>query len=280
MRPVPELASEPHRRVAAAPRPDPQQGVFETLLVLDGHPVERDAHLARLTRSLSTLFPDRPAPNLTALDVPVERGPYGPLSTGTSDKTRVEVLRIAVAPGRDRGLEAGVERRQAPPGAFMSLCDMKAPGRPVGLGSFELPGGLGPHKWTDRSLLEAAQTDLPEGTLPLIVDRGGAVLEASRANVFAVRDGALFTPPLDGRILPGVTRARVLQLAAAAGVDTREEELGRDDLLAADEVFLTGSVRGIERVGSLDGTELASRGGVASRLARELRRAWRSGQLG
>ena len=77
-----------------------------------------------------------------------------------------------------------------------------------------LAGGLGEHKWVDRSLLDEAQAALPAGALPLIVDADGAVLEASRANLFAVRDGALFTPPLDGRILPGVTRARVIEIAA------------------------------------------------------------------
>ncbi len=46
---------------------------------------------------------------------------------------------------------------------------------------------------------------------------------------------------------------RVLEIAGALGIETREEPLARDDLLAADEVFLTGSVRGIEPAASLDG---------------------------
>jgi branched-subunit amino acid aminotransferase/4-amino-4-deoxychorismate lyase len=55
-------------------RPDPQQGVFETLLVLNGRPIELDAHLARLEASLKALFPDRVAPTLPALDVAVVVG--------------------------------------------------------------------------------------------------------------------------------------------------------------------------------------------------------------
>ena len=71
-----------------------------------------------------------------------------------------------------------------------------------------VPGGLGPHKWRDRTLLEAHEADDPD-TIPLLLDADGLVLEASRANV-VVRDagGALHTPPADGRILPGVTAAR------------------------------------------------------------------------
>jgi para-aminobenzoate synthetase/4-amino-4-deoxychorismate lyase len=137
-----------------------------------------------------------------------------------------------------------------------------------------VPGGIGEHKWADRSLLDEAQAGLPADSLPLVVDEDGAVLEASRANLFAVRDGALFTAPLDGRILPGITRRRVLELAAGPGIETREAPLTRSDLLAADEVFLTGSVRGIEPAVSLDGSSLAGAGPLARRLAAELRRAW------
>jgi len=133
---------------------------------------------------------------------------------------------------------------------------------------------LGPHKWVDRTLLDEAQATLPEGTLPLLVDEERSVLEASRANVFAINDGVLLTPPLDGRILPGVTRMRVIELARELGIEARETSLSLGDLVDADEVFLTGSVRGVERVGAIDGTELSTGGGVTSELANALRRAW------
>jgi para-aminobenzoate synthetase / 4-amino-4-deoxychorismate lyase len=243
-------------------RPDPALGVFETLLVLDDRPVELDAHLARLRSSLATLYPDLTVPRV---DVPVDRGP---LSTGMP----VEVLRIAVAPDADGQLAAAVERRPAT-GHFATEKRGKVTARPISLCSMQLRGGLGAHKWGDRSLLDEAQKELPADTLPLIFD-GGAVLEASRANVFVVRDGVLLTPPLDGRILPGVTRAQVLEIARSQSVDAEEKMLIHDDLLAADEVFLTGSVRGVEPVVSLDGTPLTRTGGIAERLAAELRRAW------
>jgi para-aminobenzoate synthetase/4-amino-4-deoxychorismate lyase len=140
------------------------------------------------------------------------------------------------------------------------------------LHSLSVPGGLGAHKWRDRSLLDRAQARL--GGLPLIADTNGDVLEAARANIFVVRDGALFTPPLDGRILPGVTRVRVLEIAAEMGLETSENVLRPDDLPAAEEVFLTGSVRGIEPAGSLDGDALPGGGPVTERLAAGLRQAW------
>ncbi len=246
--------------------PDPRQGIFETLLVIDGRPVELDAHLARLSASVAELFPGHPS-----LDVPVERGPYGHLRTGTSDETRPreEALRITVAPGAGRQLEVStavreIERRQSP----------------VALHSLPLRGGLGAHKWADRTLLDEAQASLPAGALPLVADLDGAVLEASRASVFAVRDCALFTPPLDGRILPGITRARMLEIAATYGIETRQEPLSTTDLLGADEVFLTGSVRGIEPAISVDGAALAGGGPVASELGTALRCAWLGAPVG
>lgn len=66
--------------------------------------------------------------------------------------------------------------------------------------------------------------------------------EGAISNVFLVRDDELLTPPLDTPVLPGITRAAVLELAAAAGIPAREVPLTLDDLLAADEVFLTNSM--------------------------------------
>jgi len=239
-------------------RADVSQGVFETLLVLDGAPVELDAHLARLHASLSVLFPDHPPPSL---DVPQVRYPYGPSSEGTSSGA----LRIAVAPAALGGLEARVELRPVT-GHFATENGGKVTSRAISLRSLRVPGGLGEHKWVDRSLLDEAQAGLPGDALPLIVDSDGAVLEASRANLFAVRDGALHTPPLDGRILPGITRARLIERAAAVAIPVHERALGRDDLLAADEVFLTGSVRGIEPATSLDGIALGDERRVSDAL--------------
>ncbi len=154
----------------------------------------------------------------------------------------------------------------------ISFREIRRQPEPAALHSLSVPGGLGAHKWRDRSILDRAQARL--GGLPLVVDMDGSVLEAARANVFALHGGALFTPPLDGRTLPGVTRARVIDLAESAAIPVHERPLHRNDLLRADEVLLTGSVRGIEPAGSLDGGPLPGGGPIAARLAAGLRRAW------
>lgn len=239
-------------------RPDPDAGVFETLLVVDGHPVELDAHLARLAASVAEL--------------------YG-CEAATDPREAIEAAAVGLALGRLRadlipegggGLELGIAAAEVEPALVFP-----GPERAVTAHTFPLEGGLGRHKWVDRELLEETETRLAaEGGVPMIVDRDGAVLEASRASVFAARGGALSTSPTDGRILPGISRRRVLEAARAVGVPAEERELTIDDLVAADEVFMVGSVRGVESMGSVDGAPLHRRDNISKRIAAELRRAW------
>jgi para-aminobenzoate synthetase / 4-amino-4-deoxychorismate lyase len=92
--------------------------------------------------------------------------------------------------------------------------------------------------------------------------------------VFAVEDGVLLTPAADGRILPGVARARAIETAVSLGLEVREQRLGLERMIAAGEAFLTGSVRGIEPVGSVGDSKLAPPGEAVNELAAEIKRGW------
>lgn len=87
----------------------------------------------------------------------------------------------------------------------------------------------------------------------LLLNRSGAVAEASAANVFAVRDGNVSTPPASDGALEGITREAIMELAGSLSIPCSERRLGRVDLFGADEVFLTGSGARVARVRSLDG---------------------------
>jgi len=247
-------------RVSAAPPPDPDLGVLETVLVLDGRPVELDAHLARLGNSLTELYGN-----------PLPAGLAGAIE-GRARELGRGGLRVAVAPGDRAGLDATV----VPAGLGPELALPSEPAL-VTAHSLVLSSGLGPHKWADRSLLDQAQATLPEDAVALIVDWDGTVLEAARGNVFAVIEGVLTTHPTDGRVLPGIARARAIELAAAAGIPVREAALSRAEMIAAEEVFLTGSLRGVERVRELDGATLPKQGSISGSLAAGLREAWQPG---
>ena len=141
------------------------------------------------------------------------------------------------------------------------------------LQAVEVPDWLGAHKWADRRLLEQAEAEAGDA-VPLLLGDDGTALETSRGSVFAVEGERLFTPPTDGRILPGVTRAVAIEVAREAGIEVREEELPLARLLDADEVFTTGAVRGVEPVGSVRGMREWTAGEVTARVSAELRGRW------
>src|SRR5829696_8441732 len=214
--PIPALAG-------GADRPDPALGVFETLLVRGGSPVDARAHLARLGRSMTTLYGQKPPEDLHARVV------------AAAAAARLARLRVSALPTGRVGLEP--EPLAAEP----------AP-EPVTLSPAVLAGGLGAHKWRDRRLLDELARRLD--AVPLLLDFDGDVLEAAYANVFIVEGAHLITPPLDGRELPGTVRARVLALHPA-----REERLSLERVAAADELLLASSVRGIHPARLSDGPE-------------------------
>jgi branched-chain amino acid aminotransferase len=90
----------------------------------------------------------------------------------------------------------------------------------------------------------------------LLLNRDGLVAEASVANVFAYHRGILRTPSGVDGALEGITRGAVLELAQGLGIPTEVGRMGRLDLLAADEVFLTGTGIEIAAVRSLDGVAI------------------------
>ena len=91
----------------------------------------------------------------------------------------------------------------------------------------------------------------------LLNDRGH-VAEASTANVFAVAAGRLITPPPTADLLPGITRDTVSVLAADLGIEAGERDFALPDLLAADEVFLTGTGVGLTPVVEICGRPIGS----------------------
>jgi branched-chain amino acid aminotransferase len=92
--------------------------------------------------------------------------------------------------------------------------------------------------------------------------------EATTSNVWVVENGGVLTPPLADGILQGITREWILRTLPAAGVAVEEATIGLDRLLAADEVFLSGTVKGVMPVARIDGRPVGkARPGPVSRLA-------------
>jgi branched-chain amino acid aminotransferase len=87
----------------------------------------------------------------------------------------------------------------------------------------------------------------------------GAIACGARANLFAVIDGRLTTPPIRDGVLPGITRRAVMEIAAAWRLPFEETSLSPEDMLRAEEILLTNSLFEIRSVGRLDGHALRSR---------------------
>jgi para-aminobenzoate synthetase/4-amino-4-deoxychorismate lyase len=210
-RPEPALSRQ---ALEFGPRPDPAQGVFETVLVERSRPLHLDAHLERLAASVRTLYGSELPPGTRSRAI----------AAATATSTRGALRILAEADG-----SIALSVTSAP----------VRPEKPMFLEAFALPGGLGSHKWRDRRLLQALACCQP-GAVPLLIDTDGQVLEAAHANIWLVEGEALLTPPDDGRILPGVTRATLLRSNRLA----REEPFDLERMASAERIFLTSSIRG------------------------------------
>jgi branched-chain amino acid aminotransferase len=87
----------------------------------------------------------------------------------------------------------------------------------------------------------------------LLVDDDGCVAEGPTTNVFMVDDDGSLCTPREAKVLLGVTRSSIIELAKHDGIPVREERVRPERLLGAAEVFLTGTTAGVWPVGSIDG---------------------------
>lgn len=98
-------------------------------------------------------------------------------------------------------------------------------------------------------LIEAKANGFDDG---LVLDTAGYVSEGSGANLFLRLEDKLLTPPLGDSILPGITRACVIELARRRGYDVQEQRIAREMLYFADEVFVVGTAAEVTPVRSID----------------------------
>ncbi len=103
--------------------------------------------------------------------------------------------------------------------------------------------------------LEALRHGYAEG---IALDIYGNVSEGSGENIFLVRRGALVTPTFTASILPGITRRTVIQLATDMGLKVIEQNIPREALYLAEEVFFTGSAAEITPISSIDGIQVGN----------------------
>jgi branched-chain amino acid aminotransferase len=117
--------------------------------------------------------------------------------------------------------------------------------------------------------IEAISGGYVEG---IMLSPDGHVCEGSGENLFAIRDGILYTPPLSASILAGITRDSAIQIARDMQIDVVETDIPREMLYIADELFFTGSAAEITPIRSVDKVMVGSgrRGEITKKLQARL----------
>lgn len=116
--------------------------------------------------------------------------------------------------------------------------------------------------------MEADADGYAEG---IALDVMGYVSEGSGENLFVIRDGIIYTPPLGSSVLPGITRNSVITLAKDLGIEVQERMIPREFLYIADEVFFTGTAAEVSPIRSIDRIKVGSgrRGPVTEKIQKE-----------
>jgi 4-amino-4-deoxychorismate lyase len=230
-------------------------GLFETLAVRDGRACYWDRHMARLRQGCERLGM-----------APVDPGLLAEEAAQLCDGSARAVLRIIVTRGcGGRGyrpprqaVATRILQRHAPPayppanaltGIEARVCSLRL-GRNPRLAGIKhlnrLEQVLARAEWNDDNIAEG-----------LMLDPDGNLVEGTMSNVFLVRDATLVTPELSQCGVAGVVRGRLLELAAAAGINTAVRQVPLTELEHATEVFVCNSLIGIWPVTRLPGRALA-----------------------
>jgi 4-amino-4-deoxychorismate lyase len=252
------------------------RAAFETARVYAGKPFKLQEHLARLAGSAARVEIGR------IDEAELERLARLALeAAGAPDA----VLRLFVTPGRDgTGQPTQIAMVSALP---EGLDELRARG--IGLVSIQLgidpalrassPWLLGGVKSTSYAVNMAAEAEAKRRGADdaLFLGAGDVVLEGPVTNAWWCLENILYTPALELGILAGVTRATLIEEAAAAGYEVREGVFPLEHMASADEAFTSSSVREVMPVVKLDGRPLG--GGAPGRTAQELQNALRRAAL-
>jgi len=235
-------------------------GIFEGIRVFGRRIFRLEAHLARFAASAKALALEPPGGIEGVRDIL--------LATVRAHDTDDAYIRLILTRGDG---ELGIDPQSCPEPRLICIVaqiaiyspEKLAAGVDLLTSSYRRPAAdaLDPRvkslNYLNNALakLEARQRG---GDDALLLNDRGMVAEASVANIFIVRNDVVQTPPATDGALEGITRGTVLDLAAGLGFATREATLGRLDLFAADEAFMTGSGAGLVPVRSLDGRTVGS----------------------
>jgi branched-chain amino acid aminotransferase len=251
-------------------------GVFEGIRVYSGNVFRLDAHLKRLFESAQSIM----------LKIPYTQDEMTQLIVDTIRKNQLDSAYIRVVISRGKG-NLGLDPSScAKPNVIIIAEELvmypkEFYERGIKIASVasrrNRPDVLSPQikslNYLNNILvkLEANQAGVEEA---LMLNDQGYVTEGSADNIFIVKNGVVYTPPVYLGALEGITRNAIIDVARAKGLEVRESPFTRHDVYVADEVFLTGTAVEVIAVTDVDGRKIrdGKPGEVTNQLLAEFRR--------
>jgi branched-subunit amino acid aminotransferase/4-amino-4-deoxychorismate lyase len=212
-------------------------GLFETFLAVGNKPIYLDDHLERLQKGAKLIRLKLPA-NISRVKKWI-------LDAVASNPAEIKKIRVTVTAGNS-AFWAG---KRTPPRLIIIVTEFSIPHKPFRL-------TVSPYRVDHLSPFRSVKTlsfiiemtsrkaAYSEGfDDAILLNRAGHVAEATSANIFWAKKGVLFTPPISAGCLEGMTRKHILILASQLGIPAQEKKAKLAELLNADEVFISSSLK-------------------------------------
>jgi branched-chain amino acid aminotransferase len=250
-------------------------GVFEGIRVYSGNVFRLDAHLKRLFESAQSIM----------LKIPFTKEEMTQLIVDTIRKNQLKSAYIRVVVSRGKG-NLGLDPYSCSKPSVIIIAEeltmypKEFYERGIKIASVasrrNRPDVLSPQikslNYLNNILvkLEANQAGVEEA---LMLNDQGYVTEGSADNIFIVKNGVVYTPPVYLGALEGITRNAIIDVARARGLEVKESPFTRHDVYVADEVFLTGTAVEVIAVIDVDGRKIrdGKPGEVTNLLLKEFR---------
>ncbi len=247
-------------------------GVFEGIRVYDGRVFELEAHVRRLFESAKAIRLEVPMTSKEVIKA-VER-------TAEANGVIDGYIRLVVTRGvgtlglnpfvcEDPGLFIIADNIQLYPEELYEKGMKVISATTVRNHPLALPPQVKSLNYLNNILakIEALDSNVPEA---IMYNHEGYVAEATGDNVFIVRDGVVYTPPIGAGALEGITRAVVIKLAKKEELQVVEKNLTRFDLFVCDEFFLTGTAAEVIGIVEIDGRVIGDgKPGPVTKLLRD-----------